>query len=122
MPCPANIQDYDCAGNYGFDPLGFTNWVKVDWLREAELKHGRICQLAVVGFAATDLGFRVYPDPNGLHQVRALQGYRSFIEMNYPNSTSFEGCIQLSIPKHPLIPSIHLTFHHVLSNFSSLSL
>jgi len=72
MPCPANIQDYDCAGNYGFDPLGFTNWVKVDWLREAELKHGRICQLAVVGFAATDLGFRVYPDPNGLHQVRAI--------------------------------------------------
>ena len=31
---------------------------------EAELKHGRMCQLAVVGFAAVDLGARVYPTPD----------------------------------------------------------
>ena len=141
MPVPANLNHYEAAGNYGFDPLGFSNWVNVDFLREvrgggasvsqganvaaaalarprctkpcapththypssgssppfpragrpasrahpvprpvpppcaqAELKHGRICQLAVVGFAATDLGFRVYPDPNGLHQVPCVIG------------------------------------------------
>lgn len=75
MPVPANLNHYEAAGNYGFDPLGFSNWVNVDFLREAELKHGRICQLAVVGFAATDLGFRVYPDPNGLHQVSSIAAH-----------------------------------------------
>lgn len=28
------------------------------WMREAELKHGRICMLAVTGFAAVDQGLR----------------------------------------------------------------
>ena len=29
MPVPDNILNYEVAGNYGFDPLGFTDWVKV---------------------------------------------------------------------------------------------
>lgn len=28
------------------------------WMREAELKHGRVCMLAATGFAAVDLGLR----------------------------------------------------------------
>lgn len=31
----------------------------VAFMREAELKHGRVCMLASLGFVATDLGFRL---------------------------------------------------------------
>lgn len=33
----------------GFDPLGVTDALPVYWVREAELKHGRLCMLATVG-------------------------------------------------------------------------
>ena len=36
----------------GFDPLGVTDALPVYWVREAELKHGRICMLATVGWIA----------------------------------------------------------------------
>lgn len=34
----------------GFDPLGVTDALPVYWVREAELKHGRLCMLATVGW------------------------------------------------------------------------
>jgi len=33
----------------GFDPLYFSDFLDIKWLREAELKHGRICMLATTG-------------------------------------------------------------------------
>lgn len=42
------------VGDKGFDPVGFSNFIDIKWLREAELKHGRVCMLAVVGFVATE--------------------------------------------------------------------
>jgi len=41
-------------GDVGFDPLGFSEILPMDWLREAELKHARVAMLAVVGFIFTD--------------------------------------------------------------------
>ena len=35
----------------------------MDYLREAEIKHGRICMLAWTGWVAVDLGARIYPLP-----------------------------------------------------------
>ncbi|CAE8711706.1 unnamed protein product [Polarella glacialis] len=46
------------GGEKGFDPLGVTDALPVYLVREAELKHGRICMLATVGWIATDLGMR----------------------------------------------------------------
>ena len=40
------------GGEKGFDPLGVTDALPVYWVREAELKHGRICMLATVGWIA----------------------------------------------------------------------
>lgn len=69
------------AGDVGFDPLGLSN-INIDfsefivpgaavmrdegtsgvdtlyWMREAELKHGRVAQLAVVGWILVDQGWR----------------------------------------------------------------
>ena len=37
------------TGYAGFDPLGFSDYYDIKWMQEAEIKHGRICMLAVVG-------------------------------------------------------------------------
>ncbi len=37
------------VGDVGFDPLGFTTKYDIKWLREAELKHGRVSMLAAFG-------------------------------------------------------------------------
>jgi len=42
------------AGDVGFDPVGFSEILPMDWLREAELKHCRVSMLAAVGFVFTD--------------------------------------------------------------------
>lgn len=47
--------DGTMVGDVGFDPFGFSNGVPLAWLREAEIKHGRICMLAVLGFIVQEL-------------------------------------------------------------------
>jgi len=42
------------VGDVGFDPLGFSEILPMDWLREAELKHCRVSMLAFVGMIFTD--------------------------------------------------------------------
>jgi len=46
------------GGEKGFDPLGTTDALPVYLMREAELKHARVCMLATTGWIATDLGAR----------------------------------------------------------------
>jgi light-harvesting complex I chlorophyll a/b binding protein 1 len=47
------------AGDVGFDPLGLSNiddvGIDLYWLREAELKHCRLCMLAVAGILQVEL-------------------------------------------------------------------
>ena len=52
------------AFEYNFDPMGFAEKSPemVPWYREAELKHGRIAMLAVVGYSAVSLGLHM-PGP-----------------------------------------------------------
>ena len=41
--------DGSMAGDEGFDPLGLSNVFDIDFLREAEMKHGRVAMLACLG-------------------------------------------------------------------------
>lgn len=50
---PAGLKGY-VGEEDGFDPLGLSDIFDIKWLREAELKHGRICMLAFVGFIFPD--------------------------------------------------------------------
>lgn len=84
---PPNLVGY--VGDFGFDPFRFSDFMPVDFLREAELKHGRIAMMAVVGFAAVDLGMRVYPIPPGTEGITALTAHDAFIAQG--------GMIQLNI-------------------------
>jgi len=69
------------GGEKGFDPLGTTDAIPVYIMREAELKHGRVCMLATLGWIATDLGAR-FPAPVfqnvdtlGAHDAAVASGY-----------------------------------------------
>merc|ERR1719311_2015309 len=48
--------DGTMAGDNGFDPLYLGSAYNIKWMREAELKHGRICMLAFYGYLAVDAG------------------------------------------------------------------
>lgn len=52
------VLDGWVGGEKGFDPLGVTDALPVYLCREAELKHGRVCMLATIGWIATDCGWR----------------------------------------------------------------
>ena len=75
---PPNLEGY--AGNAGFDPFRFSDFVPMDFLSEAELKHGRICMMAVCGFAAVDLGVRVYPLPEGYEGLSAITAHDALVK------------------------------------------
>lgn len=60
---PQKCKGY--IGDVGFDPMRFSEKYPMEYLREAELKHGRVCMLAWCGWVAVDLGLRVYPVPQG---------------------------------------------------------
>merc|ERR1711933_86600 len=51
LPKPQNLKGY-IGEEQEFDPLGFSDTFDIKWLREAELKHGRVCMLATLGFFA----------------------------------------------------------------------
>jgi len=38
------------VGDVGLDPLNFSEYFDMKWLRESEIKHGRAAMLATVGF------------------------------------------------------------------------
>jgi len=50
LTAPACQSSGLAGAETGFDPLYFSDFLDIKWLREAELKHGRICMLASVGY------------------------------------------------------------------------
>lgn len=75
---PPNLKGY--TGDVGFDPFRFSDFVPVDFLREAELKHGRICMMAAAGFAAVDCGFRVYPLPEAYEGLTSVTAHDALVK------------------------------------------
>lgn len=75
---PPKLAGY--VGDVGFDPFRFSDFLPVDFLREAELKHGRICQLALVGFAAVDLGFHIYPLPEAYEGLTSVTAHDALVK------------------------------------------
>jgi hypothetical protein len=56
----------------GFDPVGFSNWIDVKYLQEAEIKHARLSMLGVLGFIITDLGVKL---PGDIHAVSSVAAH-----------------------------------------------
>ena len=70
LPYPEAVRGY-IGDDIAFDPLGLSNYFPMDYLRESELKHGRICMLAAVGYITTDLGIVLHPYGQGLSSAAA---------------------------------------------------
>jgi len=47
---PKSCDAKNGVADVEFDPLYISDLIDIKWLREAELKHGRICMLATLGF------------------------------------------------------------------------
>merc|ERR1719247_878104 len=59
----------------GFDPLYFSDFLDIKFLREAELKHGRICMLASTGYMMQEFfSLPSYPgySPNAVEAVSSV--------------------------------------------------
>lgn len=70
LPYPENLKGY-VGDDIGFDPLRISDYFPMDYLRESELKHGRICMLAVVGYVTVDTGLVLHPLGQGLSSAAA---------------------------------------------------
>mmetsp|Transcript_3937 Transcript_3937/g.7089 ORF Transcript_3937/g.7089 Transcript_3937/m.7089 type:complete len:469 (+) Transcript_3937:79-1485(+) len=70
------------GGEKGFDPLGVTDALPVYWVREAELKHARVCMLATVGWIATDLGFR-FPGEKFQAVANSVEAHDKMVDAGY---------------------------------------
>jgi len=78
LPNPVNCEGY--VGNVGFDPLGVSNYFPTDYLREAELKHGRMCQLAWLGYVAVDAGLRLPGFPEAMSGATSATVHDAAVE------------------------------------------
>merc|ERR1719454_1932175 len=75
LAVPAHL-DGTMAGDNGFDPLELGSAYNIKWMREAELKHGRVCMLAFFGYVAVDLG-NTWP---GAPQVSSLVAHDACVK------------------------------------------
>mmetsp|Transcript_24256 Transcript_24256/g.29097 ORF Transcript_24256/g.29097 Transcript_24256/m.29097 type:complete len:213 (+) Transcript_24256:31-669(+) len=63
MENPKNTAGW--VGDVGFDPFGFSDWFDMKWLRESEIKHGRVAMLAATGWMVQKNGLGIIPYPVG---------------------------------------------------------
>eukprot|EP00971_Amphidinium_carterae_P082347 1628178-Amphidinium_carterae.1 len=77
LPMSPALEGYVGAEEEGFDPMGFSLALDIRWLREAELKHGRIAMLATAGWIATDLGMRL---PGPAYQVSTIEAHDAMVK------------------------------------------
>mmetsp|Transcript_13660 Transcript_13660/g.19101 ORF Transcript_13660/g.19101 Transcript_13660/m.19101 type:complete len:206 (-) Transcript_13660:236-853(-) len=79
MEYPENLKGY-VGEEAGFDPFRFSDFVPMDFLREAELKHGRMCMLAWTGFVAVDLGAKIYPFPEAYEGLTSVTAHDALVK------------------------------------------
>jgi hypothetical protein len=70
LPYPANLKGY-IGDDIGFDPFRVSDYIPMDYLRESELKHGRVAMAAAAGYIAVDLGMVVHPLGAGVSSANA---------------------------------------------------
>uniref|UniRef100_A0A0G4FL36 Uncharacterized protein n=1 Tax=Chromera velia CCMP2878 TaxID=1169474 RepID=A0A0G4FL36_9ALVE len=95
LPQPQDLNG-EMAGDVGFDPLGFSSyyrdpqnpsWFKLEYFREAEVKHGRIAMLAALGALHVELLGPVPIDP--FIKITEKSAYDAFCHLLVTNPVYF---------------------------------
>eukprot|EP00184_Porphyridium_aerugineum_P008034 CAMPEP_0184692100 /NCGR_PEP_ID=MMETSP0313-20130426/718_1 /TAXON_ID=2792 /ORGANISM="Porphyridium aerugineum, Strain SAG 1380-2" /LENGTH=202 /DNA_ID=CAMNT_0027149907 /DNA_START=146 /DNA_END=754 /DNA_ORIENTATION=- len=55
LDVPKKLEDAKIVGNAGFDPLGLTDVLDLKYVQASEIKHGRICMLATLGWIVQEV-------------------------------------------------------------------
>lgn len=71
MEQPAVLDDPDIPGNRGFDPFNLGTTFNFKFMQEAEIKHCRLCMLAVLGWVVPDVFRLPAPYFKALNPVEA---------------------------------------------------
>ncbi len=74
LEAPKNLGGL--VGNKEFDPLGFSEVLDPRYLREAELKHGRLAMLATLGFIVTEF-IRL---PGDVHAISSVAAHNTAVQ------------------------------------------
>merc|ERR1711987_34273 len=74
--------DGSLPGDVGFDPFGLSNLFDINYLRAAELKHGRVAMLATLGLVTPELvqnpgGFSGFKFPAEFSEMNAYKALLS---------------------------------------------
>ena len=108
LPRPHNCKGY--VGDVGFDPFQFSDRsFGMEFLREAELKHGRICMLAWTGWVAVDLGLRVYPTPDGWADLSSLAAHDALVHVDASDPRGWWGSPLAFVLYALIIPEWYFT-------------
>merc|ERR1719506_2424350 len=62
LTAPKGLKGY-IGEEAGFDPLGFAEVMDIKWMREAEIKHGRVAMLATIGYTYPEAPWAVQAFP-----------------------------------------------------------
>lgn len=73
LEAPKNLEGL--VGDKGFDPIGFSDFIDPRFLREAELKHGRVAMLATLGFIVADF----MKLPGSIHAVSSIDAHTAAV-------------------------------------------
>lgn len=93
LPLSPALEGYAGGDEEGFDPMGISLSIDVRWLREAELKHGRVAMLATLGWIVTDLGVRL---PGAAFQVSTVKAHNVMVlNQTMPHMIVWFGCAEL---------------------------
>jgi len=95
LPKPYNLKGW-VGEETEFDPLNFSETFDMKWLREAELKHGRVSMLAAVGFYAqqyiTFPGMTETPDALQALSTAPISAIAALVLfVGYTESKTYEG-------------------------------
>nr|AAP80713.1 light-harvest protein [Griffithsia japonica] len=98
---PENLPD-TLIGYTGFDPLNFTGRVDYRWMQEAEIKHGRVSMLAVLGMLVQEF---IHLPAKGFENPLATEAFFQVPSAGLFQIFLFCGFAELYLHKGKLSPS-----------------
>jgi hypothetical protein len=66
LMAPKGLKGY-IGEEAGFDPVGIAEIMDIKWMREAEIKHGRVAMLATIGFTYPEMPWFVQAFPGAAY-------------------------------------------------------